>query len=619
MSPLTLAPPHVPITAKPLVGTGDGSSCHREKKGASTKHASVADLLDCTDPVLLAAMEPCKSREPLRWMIWMVHRVHINDPTLLTFDFSGLKMPSSLDHPEIAPKLASALASNTCVTGLNVDNANISSSDALVIATSLTLNTALREVNLRRNDLGPFELAAIARALSKNTSLSSICVGSSPKKACGTSGGVSSLGAVKRALLPVAYQRRLQSLEKAIHGSDGEEKSAALAVLDAGAARARAVADSLKTGNGITATFARSAKLEASDHGSKLSKTDRKALESPAVSEHRDCDQSWKFSTKEISDGWTTLDCPLLGRRFSHHGRSGVHARAQVVGWIRDRSLYKIVHDDGDEEDIHKEDLDKALAHNDQEHRNVVQLDPALCDSASCLELASKQRTDKLEQEPSVITSQELPADGKPTVASEGSDTLNQEKARKPSSVGADQQIREETKTHQGLAIQRKPKGTISSHAEQNVKGDSVADTARCPAAKSPTQPSGPGATDDASKVSHLAIAPRDSRASSPIASTIKSTSLARRFVRMCQGVNPSTSNSTDAVASPPSTPQRKRFAQRLGLSPGPAPAKGATATEKTSHPASNPKDAISLSPNVSDTSRRSLSQRVVGKSSKKA
>ena len=42
-------------------------------------------------------------------MIWMVHRVYLNDPTLKELNFSGMQMPRPHDCLVIAPKLAKSL------------------------------------------------------------------------------------------------------------------------------------------------------------------------------------------------------------------------------------------------------------------------------------------------------------------------------------------------------------------------------------------------------------------------------------------------------------------------------------------------------------------------------
>ena len=47
------------------------------------------------------------------WMIWMVHRAHLDDPTLLKFDFTNLKMPAGNVEPRISPKLAVAMESGS--------------------------------------------------------------------------------------------------------------------------------------------------------------------------------------------------------------------------------------------------------------------------------------------------------------------------------------------------------------------------------------------------------------------------------------------------------------------------------------------------------------------------
>ncbi|CAE7317926.1 unnamed protein product [Symbiodinium sp. CCMP2592] len=52
-----------------------------------------------------------KSSQIGNWMIWMVHRAHLDDPTLVKFDFTNLKMPEGNVEPLISPKLAVAMES----------------------------------------------------------------------------------------------------------------------------------------------------------------------------------------------------------------------------------------------------------------------------------------------------------------------------------------------------------------------------------------------------------------------------------------------------------------------------------------------------------------------------
>ena len=71
---------------------------------------------------LAAAPKPDKRKQLGTWMIWMVHRVYLNDPTLDTFDFTNLQMPPPIGATQdvaasraalLAPKLVKAIAKNT--------------------------------------------------------------------------------------------------------------------------------------------------------------------------------------------------------------------------------------------------------------------------------------------------------------------------------------------------------------------------------------------------------------------------------------------------------------------------------------------------------------------------
>merc|ERR1739836_57164 len=92
---------------------------------------------------------------PYNWMIWMVHRAHLNDPTLKKFDFTNLKMPSGFEEPLISPKLAAAMAWNDQIEELLLPSTNFQNAEAAVLATSVRKNKTMRELNIDSNTLTP--------------------------------------------------------------------------------------------------------------------------------------------------------------------------------------------------------------------------------------------------------------------------------------------------------------------------------------------------------------------------------------------------------------------------------------------------------------------------------
>jgi len=100
-------------------------------------------------------------------MIWMVHRAHLNDPTLKKFDFTNLKMPSGLDEPLISPKLAVAVASNDVIEELLLPSTNLQNPEAAVLAVSLRSNKKIRVLNIDSNTLRPHELESVCRGIAQ--------------------------------------------------------------------------------------------------------------------------------------------------------------------------------------------------------------------------------------------------------------------------------------------------------------------------------------------------------------------------------------------------------------------------------------------------------------------
>jgi hypothetical protein len=227
-------------------------------------------------------------------MAWMVHRSYMNDPTLLKVDFTGLNMPPSKDHPEIAPKLALSLAaSNSYITELCLDDANVAPSEVLSIAKAMETNRTLKVLGLGGSILGPSELAAIKSSLAHNRTLTSIRLGSPAVEAFSLVG------------------RRYDD-------SSREE----------------------------------------------------------APKEAVDMDD-WKLSVKEAVDGWLTSGNPLLHRHGERILPCGACATGTIVAWKRDPCVYKIVHEDGDEEDLDEEEVERAIAEHDRKH-SVLKLQAAV-------------------------------------------------------------------------------------------------------------------------------------------------------------------------------------------------------------------------------------------------
>jgi hypothetical protein len=134
-------------------------------------------ILACTTCAELAEIQDPKQEESLgNWMIWMVHRAHLDDPTLEKFDFTNLQMPPPAEEPRISPKLAKAIANNTHITSLLLPNTNLMAAEGGVMAESLIKNSSIKVLNIDSNFLAQPEMESLANAAGTNQTLEEIRV-----------------------------------------------------------------------------------------------------------------------------------------------------------------------------------------------------------------------------------------------------------------------------------------------------------------------------------------------------------------------------------------------------------------------------------------------------------
>jgi len=112
-----------------------------------------------------------KSSQIGNWMIWMVHRAHLDDRTLVKFDFTNLKMPEGNVEPLISPKLAVAMESNKHIEQLLLGCSNLQDPEAAILAVSLRSNGSLKVLNIDTNAIQPLTLESIAKGTSVNQAL----------------------------------------------------------------------------------------------------------------------------------------------------------------------------------------------------------------------------------------------------------------------------------------------------------------------------------------------------------------------------------------------------------------------------------------------------------------
>lgn len=130
-----------------------------------------AALVETAKKVEDLVSEPSKVRAFGDWMIWMVHRAFLNDPSLVDFDFTNSHMPPGHVEPRIAPKLMAAMRANTHIEVLALANANVQKLQAQELAESLCENVTLRTLNLECNCLDSAAVRELALAIKDNPSL----------------------------------------------------------------------------------------------------------------------------------------------------------------------------------------------------------------------------------------------------------------------------------------------------------------------------------------------------------------------------------------------------------------------------------------------------------------
>jgi len=159
------------VTASNASGTADTvlefacSEAVSEETGIDQKFAAmIEEITELSEMV----EEPNKTKNLGDWMIWMVHRAWLNDPTLIDFNFSNLYMPFPHVEPRIAPKLMAAMGTNTHITTLNLTHSNLQKPQGHELAESLKKNTAVKTLNVDSNSLDSEAIRAMASALKEN-------------------------------------------------------------------------------------------------------------------------------------------------------------------------------------------------------------------------------------------------------------------------------------------------------------------------------------------------------------------------------------------------------------------------------------------------------------------
>jgi len=109
------------------------------------------------------------------WMIWMVHRVALNDHRLLRLDFSTYGMPLGEAEERIATKLMRTIGFNTHLEQLHLADSNLQGGmHAELLAASLAGNSTLCVLDVSSNFLEPCDLRQIFTGLARNGALSDL-------------------------------------------------------------------------------------------------------------------------------------------------------------------------------------------------------------------------------------------------------------------------------------------------------------------------------------------------------------------------------------------------------------------------------------------------------------
>jgi len=143
-------------------------ACTKLEDVSQSINEELAKRIELVSDIADLPEEPPKTLHLMDWMVWMVHRAYLNDPSLEVFDFNGLQMPLPHFEPRIAPKLMQSMATNTYITSLLLNGSNLHAQQGRQLAESLRVNNALRLLELESNRLDPEAIRSIAEALKQN-------------------------------------------------------------------------------------------------------------------------------------------------------------------------------------------------------------------------------------------------------------------------------------------------------------------------------------------------------------------------------------------------------------------------------------------------------------------
>merc|ERR1712136_479181 len=132
------------VTAKNVTGSTSAQLTFSTSESSIDETTGIdlayAEFLDSVTDIADIGDEPDKKLNYGNWMVWMVHRAWLNDPTLEIFDFTNLAMPPPDLEPRVAPKLMKALERNTTITSLLLNNTSLNLKQGRALADALLEN-----------------------------------------------------------------------------------------------------------------------------------------------------------------------------------------------------------------------------------------------------------------------------------------------------------------------------------------------------------------------------------------------------------------------------------------------------------------------------------------------
>ncbi|CAE7503427.1 TMOD2 [Symbiodinium natans] len=160
----------------------DDSQCEEVSMSINEDFAT---RVECVCEIGDMLPEPCRTRAYGDWMIWMVHRAWLDDPSLTELNFSNMHMPPPHVERRIAPKLMDAMARNTHLEKLTLSNSNLVKASGVQLAGALRSNSSLRTLNLESNWLDSNAVRELAVAVKESLNSKIECLRFSHQKQMG--------------------------------------------------------------------------------------------------------------------------------------------------------------------------------------------------------------------------------------------------------------------------------------------------------------------------------------------------------------------------------------------------------------------------------------------------